>query len=581
MKIRIFTILTLTWLIAQPVKAFEMGEDLATTSAVQEIAWDQYAGKGNSIYISGGTSQILRFDRRIVRAAVSDINICDITTVGTSDVLVFAKKPGNANLIVWDSDNNIATFGLQALPDMYKLEKILKGIDPKAEIKILPFNETVSVYGTTETSGTLKQMQDAIKIYNEKALIHVKIREPKQVLLEVRFAEVNRTLAKEYKLDLEAVTRFNIFQTFVGKNGITPGAGIKSTEDNAYSARRSRFSTDLPTKATESTATISIPFIGNQIALIPYLKWLEENSILKVIARPNLVTKDGEEAEFSVGGEFPVPVASGTGGQISIQYKEFGTKMLFKPEMLGDEVIRLNITAEVSELDFSTTVTSGGVEVPAVNKRLEKTVSEMKDNQTLVIGGLISQKVTKTHRKVPGLGDVPVLKVLFNADTYDYTEVELLIVVTPHIVKPFETGENKQYFDVDKVKQGMRALEYASPEPQGNAIANIFIQGEPLMQRKIEEERIPRPKKEKSTNAKSTKSHSSKNETANKSSDWNASLPSDEQWSSLGLKKESATASSDESTDQSSTGSAPLPAPEITTTNTGTQNGGIFTGTGR
>ncbi len=498
--------------------AYEPGVDLATRLAMQEVAWEEYAGTGNAIYISASTSQILRFDRRIIRAAVSDINICDITTVGTSDVLVFAKKPGNANLIVWDSDNNIATFGLQVLPDMYKLEKILKGIDPNAELKILPFNETVSVYGTTETSGTLKQMQDAIKGFNEKALSHVKIKEPKQILLEVRFAEVDRTRAKEFKLDVEAVTRFNVFQSFVGKNGVTPGDDIKSVAPESYRAERSVFFTDLPGKATEAIATLSVPYIGNRIAIIPYLKWLEENSVLKIIARPNLVTKDGEEAEFSVGGEFPIPVSDGNGG-ITVQYKEFGTKMVFKPEMLGDEVIRLNITAEVSELDFSTTVTSGGVEVPALNKRLEKTVSEMKDRQTLVIGGLISQKITKTHRKVPGLGDIPVLKVLFNSDSYDYSEIELLIVVTPHIVKPFDTGENKEFFNVENVKTGISAMEFANSDPQANAIGNIFVQNEKVMPRNIELEKKKVLKKTKSSELKNT--------------EWEASsLPVNEAWSS-------------------------------------------------
>lgn len=534
MKIKasfVFSLMLLTCF--GPLNAYEPGTDLATRSAVQEIAWDDHANKGSVIYLSASTSQILRFDRRIIRAAVSDVNVCDITTVGTSDVLVFAKKPGNANLIVWDNDNNIATFGLQAMPDMYKLEKILKGIDANAEIKILPFNETVSVYGTTETSGTLKQMQDAIKGFNDKALSHVKIKEPKQILLEVRFAEVDRTRAKEFKLDVEAITRFNIWSSFTGKTGQS-----LTDRESTYSARNSIFSAEIMPIATETTANLSIPYIGRTIAIFPYLKYLEDNNILKIIARPNLVTKDGEEAEFSVGGEFPIPVSSGD-GDVTIQYKEFGTKMVFKPEMLDNEVIRLNITAEVSELDFSTTVSSGGVEVPALNKREEKTVSEMKDKQTLVIGGLISQKITKTHRKTPGLGDIPILKVLFNADTYDYTEIELLIVVTPHIVKPFDTGENKEFFNVENVKTGISAMEFASADPQANAIGNIFVQNEKLLPRKLEEE----------------KKTLKKFKSAEKGAAWQASLPVNESWSSGTSSPETVAA-----------------------TSSGVQNGGILPG---
>jgi hypothetical protein len=295
-----------------------------------------------------------------------------------------------------------------------------------------------------------------------------------------------------------------------------------------------------------------------------------------------------------VGGEYPIPTSSGNNGT-TISYKEFGTKMTFKPEMLNGDIIRLNIAAEVSEIDTSTTVTSGGVSVPGLSKRQEKTVSEMKDNETLVIGGLISQKVTKVHRKTPVLGDVPVFKILFNADTYDYTEVELILIVTPHIVKPFDTGENKKYFDVDKVKTGITMMEHADGEKQANTIADIFLQGEPLMQRKMEEERLPRPKKEKpAKNAKSSKNYSSKSSSSKSSSsdssgektgEWNAALPTDEQWSSSAEKTEGVQSTpetpSGDSNETAGAGSAPVAAPPITTTNTGTQSGGIFTGTGR
>ncbi|OIO37890.1 MAG: hypothetical protein AUJ72_03730 [Candidatus Omnitrophica bacterium CG1_02_46_14] len=467
--------------VAASVCGQALGQNLVDAT-VKSMKWPDYEGAQTStINILKNTSQVLRFDRPIVRVAVSNMAICDVTMVGEKDILMFAKSAGNANLLVWDANDFISTYYLESTLDINKLHGMLQDIDPNANLKIVPFNDTAAVYGTTETSLKLKQIQEASKAFDKNVISYVRLRESKQVLLEVRFAEVNRKANKDFHLDVQAITRWMAISSFTGQTGASLGGADSFTPldgANTYTALP-------PATGTETIGNVISTYVNKRFRLSEYLKYLEQKNILKLIARPNLVAKDGEEASFVVGGEFPVPTVSTNGVQIN--YKEFGTKLKFTPEILDGEVIRLKTESEVSELDFSSTVTSGGTTVPSILKRNSQTVSELHDNDSLVIGGLITQKINRVIRKVPLVGDIPVLNMFFKSNEFSRTDVELLIVITPHIVRPFQTDEKKEFYDPQEVMSATRPFLSTYKDAQGDAINHLMSQQEVYRDFNVEE----------------------------------------------------------------------------------------------
>ena len=426
------------------------------------------------VTITKNTSQVLRFDRPVMRAAVSNSEIADITTVGEKDILINAKEAGAANLILWDRDDNIITFPIESLLEVDKLNKILATIDPQSQLEITSFNKTIAVSGTAETNLKLKQINEATAAFDEKAVSFVKLRESKQILLEVRFAEVDRKGDKEFKFDAEVLNSFLHVSALAGQTGAS--GEDRSEEPTFLSAPHGVTPKNIPPPGTENNSTLYLSYFSKGFGISNFLKWLEQRNILKIIARPNLMAKDGEEAKFIVGGEFPIPLSTDSG--IEISYKEFGTQLTFMPEVLDDDVLRLKVKAEVSELDFTNALSSGGFTVPSIIKRSSETTAEMRDNQSLVIGGLITQKINKVSRKVPGLGDVPILGAPFKSNAYSRTDVELLIVITPHIVRPMNLFENKDFYQEKDVREAVRTFTPPYKDYQGDIINSLVNQEE-------------------------------------------------------------------------------------------------------
>ncbi len=465
-----------------------LSEDVISP-AIHRVAWPDGTQATEPIVIMKATTHIIRFDRRIARVAISNPAVCDITTAGDTDILINAKKAGSANLIVWDADNNMATYHIDSVLDADRLLLVLKSVDPESKLQIVPFNETLAVYGTTETNLKLIQIREAAKTFEEHTLVYVKIREPKQVLLEVRFAEVKRQFGKDFKVDLDSFPGFFAFSSFTGKTGASSST---SDEGGTFTSQQNGASYQLFPRGTENVGNLFLDYFSDSFAVNNYIRWLEDKNILKVIARPNLVAKDGEEAEFIAGGEFPVPTVSNN--SVQINYREFGTALKFTPEILDNEVIRLKLEASVSELDFTNTVTSGGTTVPTLLKRSHKSTAEMKENQTLVISGLISQKINKIQRKVPILGDIPILQTIFKSESSSRTDVELLVIVTPHLVKPLNLNENKEFYNEQYVKQAAKLFKPDFADVQGDAINKMIRQDEKLYNLKNEE---PQPRRRK------------------------------------------------------------------------------------
>lgn len=468
-----------------PVPALFADPNVSTDVRVRYLEWPSNdVQRSDTLYISKDTSQVLRFDRRIVRTAISNPELCDFTPLSPKEILVYAKKPGLANLIVWDEKDKVATYDLYSVLDTDKLKEVLKGIDPENMFQVLPFNETLAVYGMTPTAAKLKRINQAVASYDAKGVSFVTVKDPKQILLEVRFAEINRNGAEDYGLDLEAFLttdhHVSVFRSMYGGNAVN---AEKDDFINPSPYAKRPFgpmeSGSLGMPDSSSNADIYATVFGKNLTYSPMLQWLQEKNVLKVIARPNLLAKDGEEAKFHVGGEYPIPLQ--TANTVSVEYKTYGTQLNFTPEVLDNGAIRLKVKTEVSELDYANTVTITGNQIPGLIERKHETVAELSDGETLLIGGMITQRISEGQSKLPFFGDLPGLKYLFQKKSYARTDVELIVIVTPHIVSAFQLREQKKYFSPDMIKKLEDAARVYKPgfrDIQGDAINQVIAQGE-------------------------------------------------------------------------------------------------------
>lgn len=434
------------------------------------------------------TSQVLRFDRPVIRIAISDPEVCDIETLSSQELLIYAKKQGKVSLIVWDENYSIAAFSLETTADTAKLEEMLRGIDPWGSYQILPFKETLIVHAQTDTQEKVKRIEDAVTAFDEKAVHVVRVRKPKLILLEVRFAEIDRKSNLDFGIDTQFIGGKWNFGTYAGRNSPSE----TDSDGDAFTAEHSKRSTfPLLYPTSSGTSDIYASFIDKKRYFAPYLQWLEQKNILKLIARPNLLTKDGEAAKFIVGGEFPIATTSFQG--INVEYKEFGNIVEFTPEILENELIRLKVKAEVSELDFTNTIVLAGSTIPSILKRNQETVAVLKADETLVIGGMITQRISQVTRKIPILGDIPGIRNLFRRKVNSRQDVELLIIITPHLVSPFEMGPKKEYYNAEKIEMLKEAVRVHAPdyaEDQADTINQLITQEEGLRPLKVQKEAV-------------------------------------------------------------------------------------------
>lgn len=445
----------------------------AGVSEIHDIQWPKAEGdKAPVITIFQSTSQILRFDRALARVSVSDTSVCDITTLGTQEVLIYCTKPGRINLLAWDVNYQVALYDIQSVIGYQNLQEILSGIDPEAQLTIIPYGDSLAVHGSASTTEKVKKIEEAIKAYNAKAISYVRVVRPKQILLEVRFAEIDRRATAEKGLDGEYISRFIHSRSFTGEahSGSTAGGATFKPTDGP-------FTYSVLDGPGPSIANAFLKYSQNKYTIAGFLRWLESKNILKLTARPNLLAMDGEEASFVVGGETPYAIS--TQNTIQITFKEFGTKLTFTPTVLDSNQIRLKMNVQVSELDFSNTVSIQGTTVPTIVKTTHQTVAELNDNETMVVGGLINQRINKVDKKIPLLGDIRGLDRLFKRQKFERKDVEILIVVTPRLVQPFPNPmKAKELYPPTEVMEATSLYVPAYPDLHGDMINRVLVQEE-------------------------------------------------------------------------------------------------------
>jgi pilus assembly protein CpaC len=394
-----------------------------------------------------GKGELLQFERDIVKVVIAEPKIADAIVVSPREVMVNAKGAGHTTLVVWETGAAPARYEIAVAADSTEIDNWrktlggeLRGAAPDAAIQFSGNAENLVLTGTVANAAESKRAE-AIASAHSKKVVNLLTTpvvapvDPKQILLQVKFASVDRTVLNQIG--------FNPFST----NGKL--AGLASTEQFSPP----RFSQIQNQAGTPQSSNVNFSDLLNLFVFRPDLnigatiRALQQQNLLQILAEPNLIVVDGSEASFLAGGEFPFPTITSTptGGSISpvvtVQFKKFGVQLNFTPTLTATGAINLKVKPEVSALDFDNAVTLQGFLIPAVSSRKAETEVVLRDGESFAIAGLIDNRVTRIMSKVPALGNIPILGQLFRSRSTQKSADELLVVVTPRFVKPLAAGD--------------------------------------------------------------------------------------------------------------------------------------------
>ncbi len=406
-----------------------------------------------------GQSRVINFDRPVGRFSVSNPEIAEAVLVTPDQVLVNGKAFGQVNFIAWEqTGNQFLVFDVFVRANLSLIDSQIRALFPKDDIRLSQANGSVVISGSVANAVTATQVQSVIEAANFKVvnMLTSPVSNATQIQLQVRVAEVNRNRLRDYG------TSF-----LTGPPGGTGGYWNSGNGPSVLG------------DATTSTAgavldTIIQPalnlFVFNrQINTGAMLRVLRQEGAFRELAEPNLIAMNGQQASFLAGGEFPVPVLqmgqSGTG--ITIVWKEYGIRLNFKPTIIDEDHIRLELEPEVSTIDFTNGVRFNGFVVPALRTRRAKTGVELRDGQSFALAGLLDNTETKTLSRIPIVSDIPIIGALFKSKTFEKKETELMFFVTAHLVKPVSPDDLPNMRGVD----GLKGNSPLGIEPKGEGIS--------------------------------------------------------------------------------------------------------------
>jgi pilus assembly protein CpaC len=382
---------------------------------------------GGRVRIIAGRSSVLSTDFDIRRMSLTDATVADGSAVSPRELLIHGKRAGTISLIVW-GDSVRVHYELVVEPAVTTLEQRLHELFPGEDIHVSVSEGAVVMSGRASTNEVMLRAGEvaALSLPNQKVINMLALpggEGSQQVMLQVRVAEVNRRAVQELGLSL-----FTTRDAFTSRS-TTQGFPAPDFDDQNGGFGGLTFSDYL-----------NLFFFQRNIGIGGVLKALGQSGNLQSLAEPNLIAYNGKEASVLVGGEIPVPVVSGASGNVSVSWKEFGVRLKFVPTIAGD-VIRLKVRPEVSALDFANGVTLGGFRIPALSTRYADTEVELRDGQSFAIAGLLNTVGQHDQAAIPYLSAIPVIGKLFQSKTKRSEATELMVLVTPRLVRPWNPDE--------------------------------------------------------------------------------------------------------------------------------------------
>ena len=385
-----------------------------------------------------GQSRVISFDSAIERFSVSNPDIAEAVLVSGNQVVVNGKAFGQVNFIAWEKGTErFIIFDVYVRTNLSLIDSQIRALFPKDDIRLSQANGSVVISGTVSDLRIAAQTQAVVEAAGFKVvnLLESPVKDLKQIQLLVRVAEVNRTRIRELGSSYA-------YQATPGVGGFATGGGPGSAGDVTNGILSSTFS------------GLNLLVLGGNLATM--VRALQTQGALRALAEPNLIAMDGQQASFLAGGEYPVPIVQGGGDRatISIIFKEYGVRLNFKPTIIDEDHIRLELEPEVSTLDFANGVKFEGFLIPALRTRRAHTGVELRDGQSFALAGLLDNNETRSISKIPGLGDIPILGNLFKSRQFQKNETELMFIVTAQMVKPVNRDDLPRIPNVESLKKG-------------------------------------------------------------------------------------------------------------------------------
>jgi len=393
-----------------------------------------------------GRGELLEFAQDIQKVAVAEPRIADAVVLSPREVMVNAKSPGNTTLVIWETGQAPAKYSIVVTADSSDFETFINQIRTASGkgVEVVGRGDTIVLSGKVASQEDLKRAA-SIASTRAKNVINLleapPAPEPRQILLQVKFASVDRVALQEIG--------FNLFST----NDKTLG-GITTQQFQSPRFSQLQFQGGQFTDTSINFADLLNIFVFRpDLNIGATIRALQARNLLQILAEPNLITLEGKEGSFLAGGSFPFPTmtTTSTGGAvapvITVQFKPFGVQLNFTPTVTPTGAIQLHVAPEVSSLDYANAVTLQGFLIPAITQRKAETDVILKDGESFAIAGLLDNRAVQTVTKVPWLGDTPILGQLFRSRSTRRSSDELLVVVTPHFVKPLNPNETPKLPD--------------------------------------------------------------------------------------------------------------------------------------
>ena len=422
---------------------------VSLAAAAPSAASAQPAGASkpvNNVTLSAGAGQMVRLDSPMSDLFVANDGIADVQVRSANQLYIFGKTAGETTVYATDRAGRVVySANVRVGNNIGSVDQLLKLAMPDARITATPMNGVVLLTGTVATPADVEEANRIVQSFVGDAtqvISRLKTATPLQVMLRVKIAEVSRSLNREIGVNL--LTRDNNGGGFVfGVGRGNPGTitdRLSDTFIDPATGNPAVVGTDVTINNKTGGTTLGLAGRLLGVDILSTLDLNENSGLVRTLAEPTLVALSGETASFLAGGEFPIPTAQGINGT-SVEFKEYGVSLAFTPVVLEGGRISMRVRPEVSELSSAGSIKLNGFEIPSLTTRRAETTVELGSGQSFVIGGLMSNSGNNTVEKAPFLGDIPILGALFRSQGFRRNETELVIVVTPYLVKPVNASQ--------------------------------------------------------------------------------------------------------------------------------------------
>jgi pilus assembly protein CpaC len=381
-----------------------------------------------------GKSVVIDYPSDVAKISTSNPEVIDASPVSTREILMHGKGMGTATMVVWSKAGERMFYNVTVEMNLDPLRKLLKDSFPEDQIVPVSSRDSISLNGVVSSKDVADRAVALSTGFGKTVVNNLQLTQSgveKQILLRVKFAELDRNRAQQFGVNLLGMPNV----TNIGSTTQQFGPPVMSGVQGYGPA-------PISNQVTISQA-LNLFALNTKLNLGAFVKALQSESVLEILAEPNLVTSNGKEANFLVGGEFPVPVLQGgaNSGAVTIQFREFGIRLRFMPQITPHNTIKIELRQEVSTTDFTNAVQINGFTIPALSTRRAETNIELAEGQSFVVAGLVDNRESDSFAKLPVIGSIPILGQLFKSRDEKKSRTELVMLVTPEITMPLNASD--------------------------------------------------------------------------------------------------------------------------------------------